>query len=66
LLSVFGIRQTSTYTKEQKDVLLCHYSNNKYPTEAEIEKLSQNLDMTVQQVKKWFANKRTREKTSSF
>jgi hypothetical protein len=38
---------------------------NKYPSDAESENLSQSLGITIQQVKKWFANKRTREKSNS-
>jgi len=62
ILSAFGIRPTCSFTAEQKNVLANYFAMNKYPSDAESENLSQTLGITIQQVKKWFANKRTREK----
>lgn len=65
ILSAFGIRPTCTFTPEQKNILANYYAMNKYPADADIENLSHSLGITVQQVKKWFANKRTRDKANS-
>ena len=65
ILSAFGIRPTCSFTAEQKNVLANYFAMNKYPSDAESENLSQTLGITIQQVKKWFANKRTREKANT-
>jgi len=61
LLAMFGIR--TGFTQEQVVVLNEYYLLSRYPSQEVKKQLSEKFSVSVQQIDKWFINKRYKEKT---
>ena len=58
---MFGIR--TGFTQEQVVVLNEYYLLSRYPSQEVKKQLSEKFSVSVQQIDKWFIDKRYKEKT---
>ena len=59
------IKSRTVFQKKQREILEDHFQQSKYITKKERKTIADEINLTEQQVKTWFQNRRTRRRKAN-